>query len=134
MRLFKRKNEKNNSELPSLNNIVQKKLLLFITIVSSGHGSQIIKLFEKIGVSAQFVESGEGTATKEINNILGIEEVDKDVVFSFVTKDKIPLVREKLSEYFSSNKRNRGIGMAIQLSSIIGVRVYQFLANLVEDK
>ena len=134
MGLFKRKNEKNNSELPSLNNIVQKKLLLFITIVSSGHGSQIIKLFEKIGVSAQFVESGEGTATKEINNLLGIEEVDKDVVFSFVSKDKIPLAREKLSEYFSSNKRNRGIGMAIQLSSIIGVRVYQFLANLVEDK
>ena len=134
MGLFKRKNEKNNNELPSLNNIVQKKLLLFITIVSSGHGSQIIKLFEKIGVSAQFVESGEGTATKEINNILGIEEVDKDVVFSFVSEDKIPLVREKLSEYFSSNKRNRGIGMAIQLSSIIGVRVYQFLANLVEDK
>ena len=134
MGLFKRKNEKNNSELPSLNNIVQKKLLLFITIVSTSHGSQIIKLFEKIGVSAQFVESGEGTATKEINNILGIEEVDKDVVFSFVSEDKIPLVREKLSEYFSSNKRNRGIGMAIQLSSIIGVRVYQFLANLVEDK
>ena len=134
MELFKRKNKKNNSELPSLNNIVQKKLLLFITIVSSGHGSQIIKLFEKIDVSAQFVESGEGTATKEINQLLGIEEVDKDVVFSFVTEDKIPLVRENLSEYFSLSKRNRGIGMAIQLSSIIGVRVYQFLANLVEDK
>ena len=133
MKLFKKKNVEKN-ELPSLNNIVQKKLLLFITIVTSGHGSHITRMFEKIGVSAQFVQSGEGTATKEINNLLGIEDVDKDIVISFITEDKIPLIRQDLSEYFSSNKRNRGIGMAIQLSSVIGVRVYQFLANLVEDK
>ena len=133
MKLFKKKNVEKN-ELPSLNNIVQKKLLLFITIVTSGHGSHITRMFEKIGVSAQFVQSGEGTATKEINNLLGIEDVDKDIVVSFITEDKIPLIRQDLSEYFSSNKRNRGIGMAIQLSSVIGVRVYQFLANLVEDK
>lgn len=133
MKLFKKKNVEKN-ELPSLKNIVQKKLLLFITIVTSGHGSHITRMFEKIGVSAQFVQSGEGTATKEINNLLGVEDVDKDIVVSFITEDKIPLIRQDLSEYFSSNKRNRGIGMAIQLSSVIGVRVYQFLANLVEDK
>ena len=133
MKLFKKKNVEKN-ELPSLKNIVQKKLLLFITIVTSGHGSHITRMFEKIGVSAQFVQSGEGTATKEINNLLGVEDVDKDIVVSFIAEDKIPLIRQDLSEYFSSNKRNRGIGMAIQLSSVIGVRVYQFLANLVEDK
>lgn len=133
MKLFKKKNVEKN-ELPSLKNIVQKKLLLFITIVASGHGSHITRMFEKDGVSAQFVQSGEGTATKEINNLLGVEDVDKDIVISFITEDKIPLIRQDLSEYFSSNKRNRGIGMAIQLSSVIGVRVYQFLANLVEDK
>lgn len=133
MKLFKKKNVEKN-ELPSLKNIVQKKLFLFITIVTSGHGSHITRMFEKVGVSAQFVQSGEGTATKEINNLLGVEDVDKDIVISFITEDKIPLIRQDLSEYFSSNKRNRGIGMAIQLSSVIGVRVYQFLANLVEDK
>lgn len=132
MGLFKKKVEK--KELPTLDNVVQKKLLLFITIVSSGHGAQVIRLFEKLGVSAQFVQSGEGTATKEIHDLLGIEDVDKDIVFSFTAEEKIPQVREDLSEYFSLNKRNRGIGMAIPLSSIIGVRVYQFLADLVEDK
>ena len=134
MKLFKKKNDIDKNELPSLNNIVQKKLLLFITIVSSGHGVHVTRLFEKLGVSAQFIQSGEGTATKEINNLLGIEDVDKDIVFSFVTEDKIPMIRQDLSNYFSLNKRNRGIGMAIKLSSVIGVRVYQFLADLVEDK
>ena len=133
MRLFKKKSNVNN-EVPSLNNIVQKKLLLFITIVPSGHASQITRMFEKLGISAQFVQSGEGTATKEISNLLGIEDVDKEIVFSFVTEEKIPSIRQDLSEYFSMNKRNRGIGMAIQLSSVIGVRVYQFLADLVEEK
>ena len=132
MGLLKKK-KVNKNELPSLNNISQKKLLLFITIVSSGHGGHVTRLFEKIGVSAQFVQSGEGTATKEISSLLGIENVDKDIVFSFVTEDKLVKIREDLSEYFSLNKRNRGIGMAIQLSSVIGVRVYQFLADIVED-
>ena len=126
--------KKKTPEKTSLNNLVQKKLLLFVTIVSSGHGRDITRLFEKHGVSAQFVQSGEGTASKEIYNLLGVEEVDKEIIFSFVTEDQISDVKKDLSEYFTLNKRNRGIGMAIKLSSIIGVRVYQFLANLVEDK
>ena len=134
MGLFKRKKKEEAKELPSLDNIVQKKLLLFITIVSSGQADRIIRLFERHGVSAQFVQSGEGTATKDIYNILGIEEVEKDIVFSFVTEEIIPDVKKELSDYFTSSKRNRGIGMAIPLSSIIGVRVYQFLADLVEEK
>lgn len=130
------KSEQKKKKLPEqkLDKIVQKKLFVFITIVSVGHSRDITRLLEKHQVSAQFIQSGEGTASKEIYNLLGVEEVDKEIVFSFVTEEKIPAVKKDLSEYFTSNKRNRGIAMAIKLSSIIGVRVYQFLADLVEEK
>ena len=134
MGLFSKKKKHDTGELPTLDNVVQKKLLLFVTIVGEGQAPAIIRLFERGGSSAQFVQRGEGTATKEIYNILGIEETGKDIVFSFLAEDKIPEIKKELSAFFVASKRNRGIGFSLPLSSIIGVRVYQFLANVVEDK
>ena len=128
------KKTKQNKELPSLDEIVDKKLSLFITIVGKGQAQPIIRLFERGGSSAQFIQRGEGTASKEIYSILGVEDNDKDIVFSFISQDKIPDIKTELNAFFLANKKNRGIGFSIPLSSIIGVRVYQFLANTVEDK
>ena len=134
MSLFRRKKQIEVKELPTLDNVVQKKLLLFITIVGEGQSTAIRKLFERYGCSAQFVERGEGTATKEIYNILGVENTRKDVVFSFLAEDKASDIKKELDAFFVASKRNQGISFSIRLSSIIGVRVYQFLANPVEDK
>ena len=132
MGLFKK--SENTKEVPSMEAAVQKKLLLFVTIIGKGLSRPVMKIFERAGSSAQFVQRGEGTAQKEIYNILGIEDVDKDIVFSFVSEDKIPDIKKELSAFFLVSKKNRGIGFSVPLSSIIGVRVYQFLANTVEDK
>lgn len=134
MSLFRKKKQIEVKELPTLDNVVQKKLLLFITIVGEGQSTAIRKLFERYGCSAQFVERGEGTATKEIYNILGVENTGKDVVFSFLAEDKAGDIKKELDAFFVASKRNQGISFSIRLSSIIGVRVYQFLANTVEDK
>lgn len=134
MPLFRRKKQIEVKELPTLDNVVQKRLLLFITIVGEGQSTAIRKLFERYGCSAQFVERGEGTATKEIYNILGVENTGKDVVFSFLSDDKASDIKKELDAFFVASKRNQGISFSIRLSSIIGVRVYQFLANTVEDK
>ena len=134
MAIFKRKKQIEVKELPTLDNVAQKKLLLFITIVGEGQATAIRRLFERYGCSAQFVERGEGTATKEIYNILGVENIGKDIVFSFISEDKVEDIKKVLEAFFITSKRNRGISFSIRLSSIIGVRVYQFLANTVEDK
>ena len=134
MAIFKRKKQIEVKELPTLDNVAQKKLLLFITIVGEGQATAIRRLFERYGCSAQCVERGEGTATKEIYNILGVENIGKDIVFSFISEDKVEDIKKVLEAFFITSKRNRGISFSIRLSSIIGVRVYQFLANTIEDK
>jgi len=133
MGLFSRK-KKETKELPSLDNVVSKKLSLYVTIVNKGLASPVMRLFERCGSSAQFVQRGEGTAQKEIYDILGVADTDKDIVLSFISQDKIPDIKDELNAFFIANKKNRGIGFSIALTSIIGVRVYQFLANAVEDK
>ena len=110
-----------------------EKLMLFISIVSRGLSAPVLKIFQKCDVSGQFVLTGEWTARKEIRNILGIEDNEKDVVISFVRKDKVEELKSLLEVFFISSKRNAGISFSIELDSIIGVKVYQFLADTVRE-
>ena len=58
---------------------------------------------------------------------------EKDVVISFVRKDKVEELKSLLEVFFISSKRNAGISFSIELDSIIGVKVYQFLADTVRE-
>ena len=108
-----------------------KKLSLFITIVNRGHAGAITKIFQRVEVAAQFVQRGNGTASKDIMGILGIEDSRKDVVFSLIKEENIEEVKPELEAYFSASKFNRGVGMAIPMKSIVGVTLYKFLTNTI---
>lgn len=106
-----------------------KKLYLFVTIVNQGQGDNILKLYQMCGSSAQFVQLGRGTAQKQIADILGLEDNRKEILYAFVTKDDIPELKKELEAYFVANKKNKGIGFSIPLTSVIGAKLYHFLAN-----
>ena len=106
-----------------------KKLSLFVTIVSRGQADPVVRLFETLGVSAQFIENGEGTAQREIRNILGIEDDRKSIVFSFIKRDAIPEATKELEAFFLSSPKNKGIGHSIPINSLIGMQLYRFLAD-----
>ena len=129
MGLFK-KAKKENTELKS--NVSQtdiKKLSMFITIVNRGQGNFVLKLFESEGANAQFVQYGEGTAQKEIRDILGIEDTSKEIIISLISQDKIDSAKRELEAFFKVSKRNRGIGFSIPMTSLIGMKFYQFLVD-----
>ena len=129
MGLFK-KAKKENTELKS--NVSKsdiKKLSMFITIVNRGQGNFVLKLFESEGANAQFVQYGEGTAQKEIRDILGIEDNSKEIIISLISQDKIDSAKRELEAFFKVSKRNRGIGFSIPMTSLIGMKFYQFLVD-----
>lgn len=128
MRIFNR-NKIDNSSKRKKKAIDTKKLLLFITIVNRGQGNFVLKLFESEGANAQFVQYGEGTAQKEIRDILGIEDNSKEVIISIISEDKIESAKKELEAFFKIRKRNRGIGFSIPMTSLIGMKLYQFLVD-----
>lgn len=128
MRIFNR-NKIDNSSKRKKKAIDTKKLLLFITIVNRGQGNFVLKLFESEGANAQFVQYGEGTAQKEIRDILGIEDNSKEVIISLISEDKIESAKKELEAFFKIRKRNRGIGFSIPMTSLIGMKLYQFLVD-----
>ena len=128
MTIFNR-NKIDNSSKRKKKAIDTKKLLLFITIVNRGQGNFVLKLFESEGANAQFVQYGEGTAQKEIRDILGIEDNSKEVIISLISEDKIESAKKELEAFFKIRKRNRGIGFSIPMTSLIGMKLYQFLVD-----
>lgn len=129
MRLFKKKKTPENVNNNNISASTTKKLLMFITIVNRGQGNFVLKLFESEGANAQFVQYGEGTAQKEIRDILGIEDNTKEIIVSLISEDKIESAKKELEAFFKISKRNRGIGFSIPMTSLIGMKLYQFLTD-----
>lgn len=129
MKLFKKKKTPQNVNNSNISASTTKKLLMFITIVNRGQGNYVLKLFESEGANAQFVQYGEGTAQKEIRDILGIEDNAKEIIVSLISEDKIESAKKELEAFFKISKRNRGIGFSIPMTSLIGMKLYQFLTD-----
>ena len=108
-----------------------RKLYLYTIIVPHGQGDNILRILKLNKSSAQFIQYGEGTASNAIREILGTEDTKKDVIFSLVREDAIPDIKKELDIYFVASKRNRGIAYTIQLTSIVGVKLYKFLTQTV---
>ena len=126
---FKKAKKENTEFKSNVSETDIKKLSMFITIVNRGQGNFVLKLFESEGANAQFVQYGEGTAQKEIRDILGIEDNSKEIIISLISQDKIDSAKRELEAFFKVSKRNRGIGFSIPMTSLIGMKFYQFLVD-----
>ena len=122
-----KKNVKQSESFEKTNDI--KKLSLYVTIVNKGQANAVISLFQKMGSSLQFVQVGNGTANKNVLDILGIEDNAKEVVFCVIKKDLVNDAKRELEAFFVASKKNKGIGFEIDLTTLIGVKLYRFLTN-----
>lgn len=107
-----------------------KPLCAYFAIVSQGNGGAVAEIFKRAGSSVQFIQLGAGTASKSVRDILGVEDNAKEIVISLIREECLKEATTELAAFFAASKRNAGIGFSISLTSLSGVRIYQFLANL----
>lgn len=115
--------------LNSRPNIEIKKMLVCITIVNSGQGEAIRKLMEKFSCATSLILKGEGTASKDLYDVLGLKDNYKDVIISFISEDVSDDVIYELNLYFNSNKKNKGVASILEMDSIVSYIGYRFLSN-----
>ena len=108
-----------------------KKLIFYVTIVPFGQGDNVLRLLKANHSSAQFIQSGEGTATNRVRDILNIDDTRKEIIFSLIREDYVPDYQKELEAFFASNRHNKGVGFAIDLDSIMGVKLYKFFTQTV---
>lgn len=123
------KNETVKASNNKLNDPSIKKLKLLVTIVDRSKTPLYLDVLEQFEINMQTVVYGKGTAGSEMLSYLGLAEIEKAVILSFVREDKVQEVLETLAEKFEKVKNGKGIAYTIPLKSIIGVSIYQFLSN-----
>lgn len=106
-----------------------QKIYLYIIVVDQGVANAVEKLLQDCGSSAQFTHNGRGTAPRDIYNILNVVEDKKAVINAFVCEDKLEETRNELDAFFRENKKNKGVGFAIPLSALQGIRTYKYMTQ-----
>ena len=107
-----------------------KQLVAYFAIVNNGNANAVVEIFRRAGANVSFVQIGNGTASKHVRDILGIEDNRKEIVISLIREELLKEATTELEAYYAASKKNKGIGFSIALTGLSGVRMYQFLTNL----
>lgn len=112
----------------TINESAIKKLKLIITVVDRTKAEFYLDILSQFEANFQMVTGGKGTAQSEIIDMLGLN-IHKAVIFSVVREDRVPAIMKCLEEKFETIRNGKGIAVAVPLSGVIGVNMYQFLSN-----
>ncbi len=117
------KNENKGLEAP-------KKIKILVSIVERSKVDFYLSALEGYDVNMQTVLYAKGTAPSDIQRYLGIMDTGKAVILSIVNESRIKEILVAYEDKFFKTKNGNGVAFTIPISSIIGVSVYQFLANI----
>ena len=112
----------------SVNESAIKKLKLLITVVDRPKGDFYLDVISQFEVNSQMLVGGLGTAHSELIELLGLN-IHKAVILSLAREDQVGPIMDCLDEKFATIKKGKGNSIAVPLSSVIGVNMYQYLSN-----
>ncbi len=111
------------------NSLDTGRLEILVTIINREKADSITDLLQSFEVNMQLAFPGEGTASRETLDLLGLSSQEKTVIFSVIREDRTRDAMEALEKRFSSIRDSKGIACTIPMSSVIGVMIFGFLSN-----
>lgn len=103
------------------------KLYLMVTIVDRKIGKKYRELYVENEQHVMFSSLGQGTASSEVLDYLGLEGAEKIVLFSVHEEEEWVFIKKQLQQKLRIDAPGGGIAFIIPLSSIGGKKVLQFL-------
>lgn len=100
----------------------ENKYTMFFVVVNFGVGSEVLEEAKKNGVLGGTIFLGKGTAKSHILEILGLEEIKKEIVLMVTEKEIEEGLYKILEEKFYLSKPNKGIAFSINVDKIFGAR------------
>ncbi len=96
---------------------MSERMMLLLTITKRTEGAATIKALDSFGIVWHFRAVGQGTASSEMMDILGIGSRDKDIVISIAAKSAAEAYASAL-ESDPTRSRGHGIMMIFSLEAI----------------
>lgn len=107
-----------------------ENVVVAITIGERNKSEKYVDFFRQNGISLSLGMYGQGTASKQMLELLGIGNSEKFVIFSFMTVDKSKIVLKELEKIMHMKKIGVGISFTVPMGSIDGINT---LNKLVSD-
>ncbi len=104
-------------------------LSMMVTVISRAKLPSLLTVLKNNKVEVNLIALGRGTAGDEVMDMLGIENAEKAVCCSIVTKNTWKTVRKDLQQRLRIDAPGVGIAFKIPLSSIGGKRELMFLTQ-----
>lgn len=103
-------------------NIMNKDHILSFVVINSGMGSKILKEAKQIGVSGGTIFLGKGTIKNHFLELLGLDELKKEIVIMVTEKELEDQIHEVLTKKFHMDKPNHGIIFSSPINKVLGIR------------
>ncbi len=107
---------------------------LIISIVERGQGRNILELFNGQRLTHHFQCAGKGTATSEIRDLLGLDGVEKDVIFTVGKGTMVNRLMRDLNNELRGAARCKGIVFDMKLTAMAHVTAFAIQMNVQEEK
>ena len=102
------------------------KLNLMTTIVDRNQVKKYLHLYEEEGLQIMLVTLGDGTASGDVLDYLGLEATEKAVIFSVLTDENFYKTKKSLQKKLQIDAPGGGIAFIVPFSSIGGKKALQF--------
>ena len=102
-----------------------QNLYLFITIINKADAEEFSEFYLRENASPIYSTLCDGTANSEMLNILGFEKSEKILMQSIVTDGQVKQLKVKLTYDMDIDLPNRGIALAVPLSSIASKALFE---------
>lgn len=102
------------------------KLNLMTTIVDRNQVRKYLYLYEEEGLQIMLVTLGDGTASGDVLDYLGLEATEKAVIFSVLTDENFYKTKKSLQKKLQIDAPGGGIAFIVPFSSIGGKKALQF--------
>jgi len=110
--------------------LVQNKALsLFCVIVNFGEGSKVLKAARELGVTGGTFLLGTGTIKNSILNLLGLDEVRREILLMVIEESLEESLNEYLAQKFHFDKPNHGITFSIPISSLAVLNGNEYISK-----
>lgn len=93
------------------------RIMMLLSIIKRGRGAQYIEMVKKYGLFLNYQCVGEGTASSEMMDILGLGSHDKDIMISFGTLKALDKLCGEFGKMVGTHLGYGGISMVISPSS-----------------
>ena len=95
-----------------------ERVRMLLAITERGSGNALTKKMETLGVGCLMQCYGQGTASSEMMDILGLGSSEKDIVVAMGRESAVEDVVEEFSDTLRSASRGRGIMMVLSPTAV----------------